>query len=308
MSLVASIHPGSFFDLNRLPGADAVTKSFTLMENILGEQPGTFATAGEWDFEVIRVGGSEFLWMDRSISPPVSRALRLDAYAVAAHTAQRRTLLVGALGRLAEAHAEQFGHVAMFVRNLFWLSLRDPNTSITRITSSSDPALPFAIMFTDKAAQHIPPNTVITGASSRLLAENILHESVHQRISQTILTRKLFAPEYSSQTSPKIEITWRADQGSERNQWWEVDRAFHAAFVYNSLLRFRLTELSRNDLNSLERQAFADALAEGVDAVTYLVSELLRNRTLFTDEGNVELNELEAETGIAVELWQNWRA
>ncbi|MDY0815255.1 hypothetical protein [Kitasatospora purpeofusca] len=142
------------------------------------------------------------------------------------------------------------------------------------LTSSSDPALPYVIAFSEKARHHIPPNTVSPEPSSLFLAENLLHEGTHQLISFHVLQNKVFADGYSTETSPKIEIKWRAGQGVARNQFWEIDRAFHATCVYNQLLRFRRTELNRDDLTPNERASFRAAYDGGLPAVRYLMREL----------------------------------
>ncbi|MFD7454222.1 hypothetical protein [Kitasatospora sp. NPDC059827] len=106
------------------------------------------------------------------------------------------------------------------------------------------------------------------------MAENLLHEGVHQSISFHVLQHRVFADGYSSKTSPKIEIKWRAGQGEGRNQYWEIGRAFHATCVYNQLLRFRRTELRRDDLTPTERASFRSTYEEGLPAVRCLMREL----------------------------------
>lgn len=59
-----------------------------------------------------------------------------------------------------------------------------------------------------------------------------------------------------------------------RNRFWEIDRAFHAICVYNQLLRFRRTELDRDDLTAAERTSFRSAYDEGLPAARYLMREL----------------------------------
>lgn len=160
-----------------------------------------------------------------------------------------------------------------FVRGLLWVGLK-PDVRTSSLTSSSDQALPYVITFSDKAQLHIPPNTVSEQPSCLFLAENILHEGTHQSISFHVLQHQVFADGYSSETSPKIEIAWRASQGVARNQFWEIDRAFHATCVYNQLLRFRQTELRRDDLTPNERASLQSAYGEGLSAVRYLMREL----------------------------------
>ncbi|MFB7669737.1 hypothetical protein ACFC1R_38605 [Kitasatospora sp. NPDC056138] len=182
-----------------------------------------------------------------------------------------------------------------FVRGLLWVGLK-PNVRTSSLTSSSDPALPYVIVFSAKASRHIPPNTVSEQPSNLYLAENILHEGTHQSISFHVLQHQVFADGYSSQTSPKIEIRWRAGQGEDRNQFWEIDRAFHATCVYNQLLRFRQTELRRDDLTHAERASFQSAYDEGLPAVRYLMRELELLTEHFTPHGRELLADLRHQT------------
>jgi hypothetical protein len=141
-----------------------------------------------------------------------------------------------------------------------------------------------------------PPNTVSTEPSHLFLAENLLHEAVHQSVSFHVLQHQVFADGYSSKTSPKIEIAWRATQGVARNQCWEVDRAFHATCVYNQLLRFRRRELDRDDLTTNERASFQAAYDEGMPAVRYLMGQLELLDEHFTVHGRELLADLRRQT------------
>ncbi|MFE6056413.1 hypothetical protein ACFQ6N_37190 [Kitasatospora sp. NPDC056446] len=171
-----------------------------------------------------------------------------------------------------------------------------PGARVSSLTSSSDPALPYVITFSDKASRHIPPNTVSEPPSHLFLAENLLHEGTHQSISFHVLQHRVFADGYSSKTSPKIEIKWRAGQGEDRNHYWEIDRAFHATCVYNRLLRFRQIELRRGDLTPNERLSFRSAYDEGLPAVRYLMRELELLREHFSPHGVELLADLRHQT------------
>lgn len=141
-----------------------------------------------------------------------------------------------------------------------------------------------------------PPNTVSERTSHLYLAENLLHEGTHQSISFHVLQHQVFDDRYSSTTSPKIEIRWRAGQGEARNQYWEIDRAFHATCVYNQLLRFRQSELRRDDLTPDERANFRSAYDEGLPAVRYLMRELELLTAYFTPHGRDLLADLRQQT------------
>ncbi|WP_031075760.1 hypothetical protein [Streptomyces sp. NRRL WC-3742] len=215
------------------------------------------------------MSGAKFGWFVGELPRQIADEINLTDYAIVEHTDVRRAALSQTLERLASVHPEGFARVREFVRGLLWADLK-PGVSSSSLTSSSDPALPFVIVFSEKARHHIPPNTVSVEPSHLFLAENILHEGVHQSVSFHILQNQVFVDGYSSRTSPKIEIAWRAAQGVARNQYWEVDRAFHATCVYNQLLRFRRIELDRDDLSANERTCIQRAYDEGMPAVRYL--------------------------------------
>ncbi|MFB8168979.1 hypothetical protein ACFC60_13625 [Kitasatospora purpeofusca] len=197
--------------------------------------------------------------------------------------------------RLSLVHPEGFDRVREFVRGLLWVGLK-PGVRASSLTSSSDPALPYVIVFSDKASRHIPPNTVSERASHLYLAENLLHESTYQSISFHVLQHQVFDDRYSSTTSPRIEIRWRAGQAEARNQYWEIDRAFHATCVYNQLLRFRQSELRRDDLTPDERASFQSSYDQGLPAVRYLMRELELLTAYFTPHGRDLLADLRRQT------------
>ncbi|MFD4658950.1 hypothetical protein ACFWP2_25350 [Kitasatospora sp. NPDC058444] len=294
-AIAARVPAGSFFDLDRKDpvltrlreeGAESALP-FALMERLVKSGTPYAEHARSLRGEPVTVAGATFDWFDAELSGEIASEINLTGYEVVQHTDERRAVLTQALDRLSLVHPEGFARVREFVRGLLWVGLR-PGIRISSLTSSSDPALPYVITFSDKASRHIPPNTVSERPSCLYLAENILHEGTHQSISFHVLQHQVFADGYSSKTSPKIEIRWRAGQGEDRNQYWEIDRAFHATCVYNQLLRFRQTELRRDDLTPDERASFQSAYDEGLPAVRYLMRELELLREHFTRHG-VEL-------------------
>ncbi|MFI9788846.1 hypothetical protein ACIHEI_35855 [Kitasatospora sp. NPDC051984] len=280
-TIATRVEPGSFFDLTRKDpaltrlrdaGAEPVLP-FALMERLVRSGTPFAEHARVLRSDTVTVAGVTFDWFDAELPREIADELSLTEYELVQHTDERRTTLTQALDRLSLIHPEGFARVREFVRGLLWVALK-PGVRASSLTSSSDPALPYVIVFSDKARHHIPPNTVSPEPSPRFLAENLLHEGTHQSISFHVLQNRVFADGYSSRTSPRIEIGWRATQGEARNQFWEIDRAFHATCVYNQLLRFRRTELDRDDLTADERARFQDAYDEGLPAVRYLMREL----------------------------------
>jgi len=280
-TIATRVEPGSFFDLDRKDPALTRLREegthwalpFVLMEDLVQSGRPYAEHARTLRSEDLNVAGARFDWLDAALPGEIAGEINLADYEIAEHTDERRTALVQALERLAAVHPEGFARVREFVRGLLWVGLK-PGVRTSSLTSSSDPALPYVVVFSEKARHHIPPNTVSPEPSPLFLAENLLHEGTHQSVSFHVLQHRVFADGYSSKTSPKIEIAWRAGQGSARNQFWEIDRTFHATCVYNQLLRFRRTELDRDDLSAGERASFQAAYDEGLPAVRYLMREL----------------------------------
>lgn len=302
-TIATRVKAGSFFDLGRKDpelirlredGAERALP-FALMERLVKSGNPYAEHARALHSDSVNVAGAAFDWFDGALHSQLANEINLGNYEIAEHTEERRAALTQALERLAQVHPDGFARVREFVRGLLWVSLK-PGVRISSLTSSSDPALPYVIVFSEKARHHIPPNTVSPVASSLFFAENLLHEGVHQSVSFHVLQHQVFADGYSSQTSPKIEIAWRATQGVERNQFWEVDRTFHATCVYNQLLRFRRTELDRADLSVHERASFQAAFDEGMPAVRYLMDQLEVHGEYFTAHGRELLVDLRHQT------------
>ncbi|MFI8105961.1 hypothetical protein [Streptomyces sp. NPDC086023] len=302
-TIAARVETGSFFDLGRDDPAltrlreDGAQQAlpFALMERLVKSGIPYAEHARALPSDRLDVAGAAFDWFDGILHEQIAKEINLGTYEILEHTVVRRASLISALERLASVHPEGFARVHEFVRGLLWVGLQ-PGTGGSSLTSSSDPALPYVVMFSDKALLHIPPNTVSTEPSPRFLAENILHEGVHQAVSFHVLTHQVFADGHSSQTSPKVEIAWRAVQGVERNQFWEVDRVFHATYVYNQVLRFRLRELARDDLTANERTCFQAAYDDGMPAVRYLMDQLDHLGRYFTAHGHALLADLRHQT------------
>ncbi|MEU4953131.1 hypothetical protein [Streptomyces lavendulae] len=303
MQITATVEPGSFFDLGRHDptlirlredGAERALP-FALMERLMKSGVPYAEHARALASDLVHVASTAFDWFDSDLPRQIADEINLSNYEIVEHTVERHAALIQALERLATVHPDGFARVHEFVRGFLWVGLK-PGVRTSSLTSSSDPALPYVIVFSDKARHHIPPNTVSDEPSHLFLAENILHEGVHQSVSFHVLQHQVFADDYDSKTSPKIEIAWRATQGEARNQFWEVDRAFHATCVYNQLLRFRRAELDRDDLTASERASFQAAYNEGMPAVQYLMDQLELLGANFTNHGRELLAGLRDQT------------
>jgi hypothetical protein len=241
----------------------------------------------------IKIGlrGDSFDWLSE-IDPSVWETLLVRNYELAELTEHRRQLLHDALEHLYQHHPESYEYVRTFVKLIGWLVVTDD--SEVRISSGSAPTLPYAVFVSDVGVKEIPPKTSATKDSARLLAENLLHEATHQRITFHLLEHPVLAKGYDTKTAKKIDIGWRKGQNK-----WEPDRALHASIVYNEILRYRMRELRDLDCDESARQAFYEGAERGTKAITFLTESLLDSQEYFTEYG-MELIETQAVLASAV--------
>lgn len=191
-----------------------------------------------------------------------------------------------------ESAAGLLGQYADFVRlhvkQIYWMKLKD-DMSDECITSASFPKLPDYIFISNKALVHIPPNRIFESPSLYALAENIYHEAIHQHVNADVLREEIMAEIFDSATSPKIEISWRRNQEA-RNQFWELDRAYHAACVYSGLLPLR------RKFADAGIKEFEAAVLEGEQALAYLLDKLENFHEFFKSKGIETLKHLRSES------------
>ncbi|MFF1794209.1 hypothetical protein ACFVXQ_08255 [Kitasatospora sp. NPDC058263] len=131
---------------------------FLLMERLVQSDTPYSEHARALRSEVVHVAGAGFDWLDAELPGQIADEINLTNYEILPHTSERRTSLSRALERLAAVHPEGFDRVREFVRGLLWVGLKS-SVHTSSLTSSSDPALPYVIVFSEKALHHIPPNT-----------------------------------------------------------------------------------------------------------------------------------------------------
>lgn len=152
------------------------------------------------------------------------------------------------------------------------------------ITSCSLPSLPHVIFISYKAGYHISPSNVFSTKNKVLLAENIYHEAIHQIVNMSILKKNVFPKNYSSATSPKIDIPWRKQQKEERNKAWELDGVLHATSVYANLLQFRKKMLNEIDNNDF-KEFYKEACNSGEKSFNHLLNSLYEKIDYFDVDG-----------------------
>ncbi|MFE3863273.1 hypothetical protein ACFXPT_22925 [Streptomyces goshikiensis] len=165
------VESGSFFDLDRKEQALIRLREegaewalpFALMEHLVKSGTPYVEHARALSSDRVHVSGATFDWFDAELPEQIAREISLADYEIVEHTDGRRAALTQALERLAAAHPEGFARVREFVRGLLWVGLK-PTVRASSLTSSSDPALPYVIAFSEKARHHIPPEPCQSGA------------------------------------------------------------------------------------------------------------------------------------------------
>lgn len=243
----------------------------------------------------LKVGSSEFIWVHGDLPAAIQESLPITSHRIAGFSKSRFEFLKAAYEHLRINHPGAFDLVANFSPVITWAELKPEFLGKdSLITSSSFPALPLVSWISDKALRHIPPNNISDQPEVHILAENIFHEAIHQRVNLTLLTREIFVDDFEASTAPKLPIAWRSNQSS-RQQNWELDRVLHAIFVYSGLVEYRGTERSRGDHAAIQAGFLDRALSSGRDALNYLIRGLFSHGEWFTSEGQGMLKAFRAE-------------
>jgi hypothetical protein len=252
----------------------------------------------ETPVRTLATAGLELDLLER-VPAPLWARLPLPGHVARPWPAEVREAVAAALAHIAAVHPGLVPLVRTFLRNLVWLEAGgDGAAGEPLITSLSLPTLPFTAFVSRKALVHIPPGTVATAGSPRLLAENLAHEAVHQLVNTSLLSQDLLADDYDAASSPRIPIHWRFSQGIARNMYWELDRVLHAIAVYVALLSWRCDELGSGPAG--ENRWFAAALREAIPAVDYLVERIGEHAGRFTARGQALLGALGRDARAAI--------
>ncbi|WP_232700250.1 hypothetical protein [Brevibacillus daliensis] len=288
---------GSFFDINQYK--DILNKidygdllfPFVLFGNLIGLQNINDQLLDQVKGKKINIKNDTYLLVSQ-LPEDIWSNLPIRSHELITPTEEQEQELNLALQYLSENYPSGYKLFSEFARAIAWVSLKDEfKEKDSQITSSSFPILPLCVFISDKAQYHIPPNSISKESSYRFLAENLYHEAVHQAVNMNLLMHEVFIEDYNSQESPKVEIPWRYNQ-VKRNQFWELDRTFHATIVYSQMIRYRLAQLNNSDLKPFERLAFEEATTTGMEAAKYLSQSLLNNEQYFTKKGVELIQEL----------------
>jgi hypothetical protein len=254
-----------------------------LHDALLGRETGaTMATARLKQF---RAAGRDFWWLSGDdSSDALSAQVDLPGHRLVLPDSETERSVISAIEHIA-SRPWAMELVGTFISTFAFTEPADVRDSRRLITSCSLPDFPLCVFFSERALVHIPPLTISSQPSVRLLAENLYHESVHQAVNYQLLSSRVLVPSYSSETSPKIPIYWREEAGEQRNRAWELDRVLHAAAVYCHLLAWRYHELRDPDLPAEDRAVIAAASVDAVGATRALCDALTTHISYFTSAG-----------------------
>ncbi|KIQ78166.1 hypothetical protein RW25_28215 [Bacillus sp. L_1B0_8] len=239
----------------------------------------------------IEIGEDTYYWIHK-IPTNILYHFPLESHEIIVPTEREKKLLVDALKHLKNNFSEGYAIVKEFIKVFIWVKIKDEyKGKDSQITSSSFPIMPFAIFLSNKAEHHIPPNNISKNSSYLFLAENIYHEAIHQAVNMNILLNDIFIDTYDSKTSPKIEIPWRSEH-MKRNQFWEIDRTFHATVVYSQLIKYRISQLNNVNISEEDKLFLEEASLTGIEAAKYLSESLLEKEAIFTEQGAALIKEL----------------
>lgn len=240
-------------------------------------------------YEILNISGDEF-YLVSDDGDNLLETTALNTHRIAKFDKDFKNDVEEALEYLKQNFEEFYIVIKENVKYIVNLTLKEDSRDIdSTITSCSLPSLPYVIFISYKAGYHIPPSNVISTKNKVLLAENIYHEAIHQIVNMSILKKNVLPKNYSSATSPKIDIPWRKQQKEERNKAWELDRVLHATSVYANLLQFRkkmLNEIVDNDF----KEFYKEACNSGEESFNHLLNSLYEKIDYF-DVGGKDIIE-----------------
>lgn len=235
-------------------------------------------------YEVLNISGDEFYLVSED-RDNLLETTALHTHRIAKFDKDFKNDVEEALEYLKQNFEEFYIVIKENVKYIVNLTLKEDSRDIdSTITSCSLPSLPYVIFISYKAGYHIPPSNVISTKNKVLLAENIYHEAIHQIVNMSILKKNVLPKNYSSATSPKIDIPWRKQQKEERNKAWELDRVLHATSVYANLLQFRkkmLNEIVDADF----KEFYKEACNSGEESFNNLLNSLYEKLDYFDVDG-----------------------
>jgi len=161
--------------------------------------------------------------------------------------------------------------VNVVTRTIYWTRPdQGGDASVEPFASCTFFDMPGATFLTAGAARVLPPQLVTAQPSAYAVAEAILHEALHQLLNREHGGNPLFRPEARG---VDVDIPWHGTR-------WELERAFHTAFVYAGLAALRRRAVDRAlapeliALNAVEEAGKSlSSLRESISAEQHTLTE-----------------------------------
>lgn len=212
---------------------------------------------------------------------------------------EEKIKLKAALKYLYDNYTNEIEELKNYFKIIFWCKLKNDSKEDT-ITSLTVPKIPNASFISKKALYHNPPEFIHSkDVEINILAENIYHEMIHNKLNNLIYYKKFFKSNYD-----RKELTgqFKINAWESYKDWeWELDRVVHATTVFVHLIKFRKQELNNSYVfsNLKYKDAFSNKtyeegiykLIETVDMFFKLIDEKME---FFTENGVVFITNLKA--------------
>ena len=266
-------------ELPRHQGWESCRRAWEILHYPIDEDPTSFS---QLDTRLLSL-----TCLEGTMAAEIWHSLPLTGHVLKVPSKGEKNAVCQALGHLSTAHPVLALQCVEFLRVIGFVTREQPPEAISvsaasgLLTSVSVPDLPFCSFFSSRAALHIPPHIQVPRPDIHFLAENLYHESVHQKVTLTLLEKEWLKPGYHTLTSPRVAVPWRTHAASSAMRLWEIDRVLHAWIVYLSLLHYRHTQACL-----FPHSAWGEYFNQARECAIFLGKALRDNHTLFTPLGH----------------------
>jgi hypothetical protein len=230
---------------------------------------------------------------------PVWASLQLDGHHVVQPHDGDVKMIDDAVRCIAAHHQGAYKLLSRYIKLIVMVDHIGGSAAEPLLTSCSIPSLPYCTFISRKAFVHLPPRFVYRAPSEIWLAENLVHEALHQALNIHILSGEVFSRDYDASVASRIPIPWRQQDPLARNREWPPDRALHALVVYVGVTEMRLALLHSAPLHEDEASFLCAAGIEGCSAMNHLASQIPRYTDCYTNEGRARVTALVKVAGAA---------
>ena len=158
-----------------------------------------------------------------------------------------------------------------YTRQVVWLAPRNPSEKsiFASCTLADERGTTF---LTPLALRYLPPHSVIEHGHPYPLAENLIHESIHQQLYEEFEQGEILSESARGESGPKIQIDWRSTV-------WTLEKSFHACVVYRNAERLR--KIANRYSDQEVGQSLSDATLSAKNAADTLSSQIKEHARYF---------------------------